>query len=269
MFLITLLLSTSLGFAAENLDAAEHSRIRNKCNSESINNPLISEARAKELKDLCFIINKTAAKSVGLRHVNAALASKSKSCKVVVKSFGGTASYTASAQFKEEDAQNCLTEINGKQFELAESQNEIATNEDLYQTVSDKYDKLLEETQDAAAKKAIRETKSDFMGIRMSIYDAKLNNSESALILNKISQAVDNSVLGLYLRDRMAGLLNSDIMCESVKKCPGKRNVFGKQLDSVFNSKVNTKTTELTGVKENSAKPDSPTKEASKEASKK
>lgn len=81
---------------------------------------------------------------------------------------------------------------------------------------------------------------TNFDTMKMSIFDFKLRSAEAELTLTKMATALDNSAMGLYMRERMAGLLNSTAMCDAVKECPGPRKIKGSDLNSVFNSTMNT-----------------------------
>lgn len=82
--------------------------------------------------------------------------------------------------------------------------------------------------------------KDAFNQLKMSIYDETLRASDAQTKLSGMARALDNSVLSLYMRDRMAGLLNSPKMCQVVAACPNPSTVAGRDLNSVFNGSMNT-----------------------------
>ena len=82
---------------------------------------------------------------------------------------------------------------------------------------------------------------TNFDTMKLSIFDAKLQAKDAEMTLTKMATALDNAAIGLYLRDRMAGLLNSDSFCNVAKQCPNHKAVKGTDLNSVFNSTMNTK----------------------------
>jgi hypothetical protein len=87
----------------------------------------------------------------------------------------------------------------------------------------------------------------EFNNLRISVYDDRIRIGDAQAKLSKMSRAVDNSALGLYLRDRMAGLLNSPKMCEVVKACPNPSTVAGRDLNSVFNGSAGTSAADAIG----------------------
>lgn len=82
--------------------------------------------------------------------------------------------------------------------------------------------------------------KDAFNQLKMSIYDETLRASDAQTKLSNMARAIDNSVLSLYMRDRMAGLLNSPKMCQVVAACPNPSTVTGRDLNSVFNGSMGT-----------------------------
>ena len=97
---------------------------------------------------------------------------------------------------------------------------------------------------EAARKEVDRTVVDEFNTMKLSIFSNLLQGSGAEAKLNKMARALDNSAMGLYLRDRMAGVLNSDALCVAAKECKaGKktaRSVTGKDLNSVFSSKMTT-----------------------------
>ena len=79
-----------------------------------------------------------------------------------------------------------------------------------------------------------------FNQLKLSIYDEKFKVADSQAKLTNMARAIDNSVLSLYMRDRMAGLLNSPTMCQVVAACPNASTVKGRDLNSVFNGSMGT-----------------------------
>ena len=86
--------------------------------------------------------------------------------------------------------------------------------------------------------------KDAFTDMQLSIFSQELKAADVGARLTKMATGLDNSALGLYLRDRMAGLLNSDQMCTAVKECgtsPRKgKSITGKSLNSVFDNTMKT-----------------------------
>jgi hypothetical protein len=98
-----------------------------------------------------------------------------------------------------------------------------------------------------------------FNQLKMSIYDETLRASDAQTKLSNMARAIDNSVLSLYMRDRMAGLLNSPKMCQVVAACPNASTVTGRDLNSVFNGSMSTSANDAI---EGSAPPTTPTQPA-------
>lgn len=87
----------------------------------------------------------------------------------------------------------------------------------------------------------------EFNNLRISVYDDRLRVADAQAKLSRMARAVDNSALGLYLRDRMAGLLNSPKMCQVVAACPTASTVAGRDLNSIFNGSANTSAADALG----------------------
>lgn len=114
---------------------------------------------------------------------------------------------------------------------------------DLNKAEKDFKDKLTTVSESVNAKTNINElVKDQFTNMKLSIYGDLLQAGDAADTLNKMSRALDNSALGLYMRDRMAGLLNSEAMCTASKACTSAspRNIKGSDLNPVFNSEMKT-----------------------------
>lgn len=98
---------------------------------------------------------------------------------------------------------------------------------------------------DVASAKGSDQVEDAFNQLKMSIYDEKFKVADAQTKLANMARAVDNSVLSLYMRDRMAGLLNSPKMCQVVAACPTASTVTGRDLNSVFNGTMNTSPSDL------------------------
>ena len=93
---------------------------------------------------------------------------------------------------------------------------------------------------DTATAKGSDQVEDAFNQLKLSIYDEKFKVADAQSKLTTMARSIDNSVLSLYMRDRMAGLLNSPKMCQVVAACPAASTVTGRDLNSVFNGTMNT-----------------------------
>lgn len=84
---------------------------------------------------------------------------------------------------------------------------------------------------------------NEFNSMKIAVGALMRENDQGAAKLDRIARALDNSALGIYLRDRMANLLNSKAMCDTIKSCPS--GIKGKDLNAVFNSDIKMKTSEV------------------------
>lgn len=80
---------------------------------------------------------------------------------------------------------------------------------------------------------------AEYNKLRYSFFSSQLQAADADASLTKMAAAVDRTAMGLYLRERMAGLLNSEAMCKTVKSCPA--GIKGSDLNKdVFNGSMNT-----------------------------
>lgn len=237
MILASLILSSMVAHAA--LSVAD----TNSCKNAPIQrDSFVSAAVKKQNYNLCIATRTNAQDAASLRSQIATLKDQEASCFQDSRGLMGRIFNTAQASPTAADVERCEKERKNKEARLA-------TLED-NQKVAAQQLKVAEASyaaqRDAASAAADQKAKTDalvrgeFDSFKISILDSRWQAADAALKLTKMATALDNSAMGLYLRERMAGLLNSDVMCAAVKECPKPRQVKGSDLNSVFNSTMNS-----------------------------
>jgi hypothetical protein len=91
------------------------------------------------------------------------------------------------------------------------------------------------------------QVRSNIMDMRMSVVEIMALNDRSSAKLESIATAIDNSALGVYMRDRMAAVLSSAATCKAVSTCASgtPTAIKGSELNSAFNSKMGTTAAEV------------------------
>ncbi len=254
MFLIGLIFSSLVSNAA----TPTLSDMR-ACADDAIDNTTyISKETRASLKDTCYKIQETKRTSQSLRDQANALQNAGSKCSSMMNMF--------KKDLVEWQLKECQNELKENQARAATLNNDAASLEAKLQTARVKYDDAVSASKDSASKskaaadkkqadadtaQALQDLKEKnaqkdinkyFDDMNLSIYSAELKSAQASAILNNVARAVDQSALGLYLRDRVAGLLNSDTMCDAVKQCPGKRSFKASDLNSIFNNATNNTT---------------------------
>lgn len=234
MLLASLILSVSVAHAASSIDETY-------CKNEEVQTSKYVSAQDKKVAyDLCI---KTREDERSVQSFKSSLdsASKSENCTADQRpmwKFWGDKVYKSPEQIdacQKKEAER-TAKFKSLQGDVAESEKALKAGQESYKLRRDEAAKSAEEREKMDAV-----VRNNFNNMRMSIFDSKLQLKDAEITLLKMAQAIDNSAMGLYMRDRMAGLLNSDVMCTAVKQCPKPRKVKGSDLNSVFNSTMNTK----------------------------
>lgn len=236
MILVSLILSSMVAHAQSDVD-------KRACQNAPIQrDSFVSASVKKQNLELCLATKKNAQEATTLRSQIATLKDKEATCFQDGRGLMGRIFNTAQASPTASDVERCEKERKDKEARLA-------TLED-NQRIAAQQLKVAEASyatqRDAATAAADQKAKTDalvrgeFDSFKISILDSRWQAADAALKLTKMATALDNSAMGLYLRERMAGLLNSDVMCAAVKECPKPRQVKGSDLNTVFNSTINT-----------------------------
>lgn len=101
---------------------------------------------------------------------------------------------------------------------------------------------------DAEAQRRIhRVVDREFMNMRLSVVELLRQSDKGAAKLNSMAEAIDNSALGVYMRERMAGVLSSPAACTAVQACTAgaPAQIKGSDLNNVFNSRIGMKADEV------------------------
>lgn len=238
VLLMSILLSSVMASAAEPSQADQ-----TFCRNQSVQrDQYLSKARKDELLSLCLQSRVTATEAETLRGQITTLQNQNPDCFDNSRSLwqwikGEPKRLPTAADGAKCDAavaakQAQLTELDAK---LAKQQRDLAAAESKYKAENDA------STAVSAERKAADESvKAAFTTAQLSIFSQKLQGADAALQLTKMATSLDNSAMGMYLRERMAGLLNSNALCEAAKACPGERSVKGSDLNGVFNGTMNT-----------------------------
>lgn len=256
MFLVSLLLITNLAQAGISVEGATDDDRRTCKSKTSQKSPYLDQKTKDNLMILCL------EEQVNKHEVNRLHSKITKLSDTKQECYGNRRSasnFWMGDALPSQAAIDTCNEANKKiEAEIEDKNKNLAT-------LSEKLTKSADAFNRSNAEAKITETQrmeldnivnDEFTNMKLSIFDSRLRNNDAALNLEKMSRALDNSAMGLYLRDRMAGLLNSEVMCSAVKACPEPRNIKGKDLNSIFNSKM---TTSASDVSESSNTPPAPT----------
>ncbi len=106
--------------------------------------------------------------------------------------------------------------------------------------------------QSAEAARQVRSVvRDEFKEMRLSVLDLLRQSDKGEAQLDRLAQALDNSALGIYMRDRMAAVMSSEAMCKSVSTCAssGKPTAIkGSDLNSSFDNNIRMKADEVSGA---------------------
>lgn len=204
----------------------------------------ISKERKAELLALCLSNRETQGIAANLRSQVQTLKDKEQDCFKDDRGWFDRLRNKAQRVPTAEDVARCEAAAKAKQAELDKLNQTLAQQERDLAAAEAKYKADTgTATATAAQRKETDEIVKDaFTTMKMSILDQKLQGADAALKLTKMATALDNSALGLYLRERMAGVLNSPALCAAAKACSDnkKAEIKGSDLNSVFNSSMNT-----------------------------
>ncbi len=236
MILASLILSSMLAHAQTMLE-------RHACQNALIQqDSFVSASVKKKNLELCLATKKNAQEATTLRSQISTLKDQEATCFQDSRGIFDRIMNTAQASPTAADVQRCETERKAKEARLAS----LEDNQKLVAQQLKVAEASYVTQRDAATATAEQRAKTDalvrgeFDAFKISILDSRWQATDAALKLTKMATALDNSAMGLYLRERIAGLLNSDVMCAAVKECPKPRQVKGSDLNSVFNSTMNT-----------------------------
>ncbi len=236
MFVLSLLLSATIAHAQTPQDKIN-------CQNSSIQrDSFVSAATKKQNLELCLATKKGAQDAATLRSQIATLRDTEASCFKDERGVLGRVFNSAQRSPSSADVERCDKERKDKEAKLASLEENQKLQEQQLKTAEATYTAQSEATQMTAEQRAKTDSlvNSEFDSFKISILSSRLQATDAALKLTKMATALDNSAMGLYLRERMAGMLNSDVMCAAVKECPKPRKVKGSDLNSVFNSKMST-----------------------------
>lgn len=251
---MSLILSATIAHAATVADRAACTLRGNQLTS------YLSAEKKKELYDLCIRNKESATSAETLRSQIATLKDKELGCyqeRSLWQRLTGPERLPTQA-----DVDRCGAAAKAKQAELDKLNASLAQQEKDLAVAESSF-----RAQNVAASATVDErsrvdnlVNREFDTMKLSIMSTRLQSADAALQLTKMATAIDNSAMGLYMRDRMAGLLNSPSFCEAAKACPAARTIKGSDLNGVFNSTMNTgvnKEREVTSSAPASAKPKS------------
>lgn len=202
----------------------------------------LSPAEKKQHYDLCIDGKKNARAAATLNSQLQSLKEKKQTCFEDDRGFFKRTFNKPLREPTHADVDRCDKDRAEKEAQKARLDAGIKEHEQALKTAEAAYQAKGEDLKSSAKQReqTDRIVKDDFNLIKMSIFDTKLQSADAALTLTKMATALDNSAMGLYLKERMAGLLNSSAMCTAVKECPAPRKIKGSDLNPVFNSTMNT-----------------------------
>jgi hypothetical protein len=237
VFLMSLILSATIANATPSEEDREACRSR-----EVQTSPYLTREKKKELLDMCLKNRESATAAANLRSQIQTLRDKEQDCFKDDRRFFARLLNRPQRAPTAADVQRCEAAAKAKQDELDKLNGSLAQQEKDLAAAESTY--RAQNTAAAATSEQRREldniVNDEFNKMKLSIFGQKLQASDAALQLTKMATAVDNSAMGLYLRDRMAGLLNSTSFCDAAKACPAARTIKGSDLNGVFNSTMNT-----------------------------
>lgn len=236
MIFASLIFSSMVAHAQTDLD-------RRACQNAPIQrDSFVSASVKKQNLELCLATKKNAQEATTLRSQIATLKDQESTCFKDGRGIYDRIMNNPQASPTAADVQRCEAERKAKEGRLTS----LEDNQKLAAQQLKVAEASYAAQRDAAAASAEQKAKTDalvrgeFDAFKISILDSRWQAADAALKLTKMATALDNSAMGLYLRERMAGLMNSDVMCAAVKECPKPRQVKGSDLNSVFNSTMNT-----------------------------
>lgn len=230
------------------------------CNNPYLqNHQFIPAADKASIKELCTRIEAARLANSNLKNNIDALKTKQRSCAAVS---GWDAAKAILGNAKQEnftELEACAREQKGYETQIASQQATLSQTETSLEQVQAKYVEIVGKAVEVAADKKIdaekkaatdfkvataKEVEANienyFSKMNLSLLSAQVLNMQATGELDKIARAMDQSVLGLYMRDRMAGLLNSKAMCSAVAQCPNPREIKGTDLNEAFSGKLST-----------------------------
>lgn len=236
MFLMSLILSVTVAHADAESD-------KFACQNTALQrDSYVSAAVKKQNLDLCLASKKNSQTAATLRSSLDILKDKEATCFKDDRGFFGRVFNKNQRSPTSADVARCDKERADKEAQLASLDASLKEQDKQVRVAEASYNAQKDTAQATAEQRAKTNdiVEDEFNTIKMSIFDSKLQAADAALRLTKMATALDNSAMGLYLRERMAGLLNSDAMCSAVKECPKPSNIKGSDLNSIFNSTMNT-----------------------------
>lgn len=236
---MSILLSSAIAHAAPSQADKDY------CKRQPVqSNEFISKERKAELMALCLNNRETQGVAANLRSQVQTLKDKEQDCFTDDRGWFDRLRNKPQRTPTAQDVARCEAAAKAKQADLDKLNASLAQQERDLAAAEAKYtaDTGTATTTAAQRKETDVIVKDAFTTMKMSILDQKLQGADASLKLTKMATALDNSALGLYLRERMAGLLNSPSLCAAAKACSDnkKAEIKGSDLNSVFNSSMNT-----------------------------
>ena len=237
VILVSLVLSSIVAHAA--LSVVD----TNACKNAPIQrDSFVSAAVKKQNYELCISTKTNAQEATTLRSQIATLKDQEATCFKDGRGMFDRIMNNAQVSPTAADVQRCEAERTAKEARLTTLEDNQKVTAQQLKVAEASYAAQRDAATAAADQKAKTDAlvRGEFDSFQISILNSRWQAADAALKLTKMATALDNSAMGLYLRERMAGLLNSDVMCAAVKECPKPRQVKGSDLNSVFNSTMNT-----------------------------
>lgn len=250
MFLTSLLLFMNLSFAATTSpDCTNLSAIENSKN-------LSAETKAS-IREACNQLGQAQKTQVEQERKLADLETNKKYC-------GGTAFAgfwsrigKAIAGETEEERKACADAVAKAQADLDKTKRDAEALQASIKRKQSEFQRTVSSVValDAAIETDVRLVQDEYQNARLAVATLRIETAEGRERLNKIERAIDLSVMGQYMKERMAGLLNSPSLCEAAKACAeGKpRNINAR--DFKFFSQPTQVTTPVSSADTTSAAP--------------
>lgn len=233
MFLTSLLLFSNLSFAATpSLDCTNLSAIQRSTN--------LSDETKSSIRSSCDELGKLQQKQKDQEKAMSKLETDKQYCGNVFSRL-----WQSVAGQSEAERKACSDEVAKAQAELEKTKKETAALQAAIKTRQEDFSKTVAAAgREATASQALKDSvaadialvKAEYGNASLAVAELKLGTVEGRARLAKIESALDLSVMGQYMKDRMQNLLNSDVLCKATKACSAgtARDIHETELNSIF-----------------------------------